>query len=287
MWPLTRKRPKERAKGLTAWAGRQIIRYLDQAAGGYRPYLAPPVEILQRTLQPGDVLLVEGDTRVAGIIKYLTQSTWSHAALYVGDALPPDPGTGERLELVEALAEQGVIGVPLAKYARFNTRICRPVGLTDAERRRVVAFALSYLGRQYDTRYILDLVRYLFPYPPVPVALRRRLLALGSGDPTRAICSTMIAQAFHEIGYPILPDSEIHQQLAGGGYTASPYVESEAMHIRTAGLFTPRDFDISPYFAVVKPTLEAGFDFHALAPVERRLPEPDPVLAGAPEDGWG
>jgi hypothetical protein len=26
----------------------------------------------------------------------------------------------------------------------------------------------------------------------------------------------------------------------------------------------PRDFDISPYFAVVKPTLEAGFDYRAL-----------------------
>jgi hypothetical protein len=274
MWPLTRKRPKEKAKGLSAWAGRQIIRYLEQPAQGYRPYLAPRLEVLQRTLQPGDVLLVEGDTRVAGIIKYLTQSTWSHAALYIGDGLPPDPKTGERRDLVEALAEDGVVAVPLSKYARFNTRICRPVALTGDERRAVVDFALSYLGRQYDTRYIADLVRYLFPYPPVPVALRRRLLALGSADPTRAICSTMIAQAFHEIGYPILPDAQIHERATGAGYRLSHYAEAEAMHIRTAGLFTPRDFDISPYFAIVKPTLEQGFDFHQLAV----RPEPDPAL---------
>ncbi|HEY7458830.1 MAG TPA: lipo-like protein, partial [Xanthobacteraceae bacterium] len=26
-------------------------------------------------------------------------------------------------------------------------------------------------------------------------------------------------------------------------------------------LFAPRDFDISPYFAIVKPTIEAGFDY--------------------------
>ena len=32
-----------------------------------------------------------------------------------------------------------------------------------------------------------------------------RMIALGSGDPTRAICSTMIAQAFGLVHYPILP----------------------------------------------------------------------------------
>ena len=32
-------------------------------------------------IEPGDVLLVEGDNRISAIIKYLTQSTWSHSAL--------------------------------------------------------------------------------------------------------------------------------------------------------------------------------------------------------------
>lgn len=262
----------------TAWAGKQIVRYLEKPITGYTPYVSPRLNILRRALRPGDVLLVEGDTRVGSIIKYLTQSTWSHAALYVGEGRT-HPETGEPYELVEALAEDGVIGVPLAKYAKFNTRICRPMGLTDDERARVVNFALSYLGRQYDTRYILDLVRYLMPRPPVPMALRRRMLALGAGDPTRAICSTMIAQAFHEVGYPILPDSDAHEAATGTPYNTSHYAESEAMHIRKAGLFTPRDFDISPYFAIVKPTLEGNFDFHALAQAERRGPEPDPSLA--------
>lgn len=30
-------------------------------------------------------------------------------------------------------------------------------------------------------------------------------------------------------------------------------------------LYAPRDFDISPYFAVVKPTLQAGLDYRRLA----------------------
>jgi hypothetical protein len=35
----------------------------------------------------------------------------------------------------------------------------------------------------------------------------------------------------------------------------------EIYHIRDCSLYTPRDFDISPYFAVVKPTIEVGFDY--------------------------
>ena len=35
-------------------------------------------------MEPGDILLVEGNQRVSSAIKYLTQSTWSHAAFYLG-----------------------------------------------------------------------------------------------------------------------------------------------------------------------------------------------------------
>jgi hypothetical protein len=259
------RRPAEHrtfAERVVEWASTRIVRYLEEPVGGYTPFFAPQPQILSDTLRPGDVLLVEGNTRVGGIIKHLTQSTWSHAALYIGDALA-DGGPAPPV-LLEAMPEDGVIAVPLSKYARFNTRICRPVGLTEAERRSVVEFALGFLGRKYDLRYILDLTRYLMPHPPVPTAMRRRLLAIGSGDPTRAICSTMIAQSFQSIGYPILPDNETHLMTMQEPYGVSPYVESEALHIRREGLFTPRDFDISPYFQIIKPTIENGFDFHRL-----------------------
>jgi hypothetical protein len=259
-------------RSLARWAGRRLIRYFDQPVSGYAPFSAPPQEILRRTLRPGDVLLVEGNSRMSVIIKYLTQSTWSHSALYVGDALPKTAGETESRVLVEALAEEGVVAVPLSKYAYYNTRICRPVGLNEDQRRQVVAFAVSYLGRQYDLRYILDLIRYLIPYPPIPVALRRRALALGSGDPTRAICSTMIAQAFNSIGYPILPDTEQPDEAEGPNYRVSPYVASEALSIRRDGLFTPRDFDISPYFEIVKPSIESGFNFRRWSQTKRRWP---------------
>ena len=89
---------------------------------------------------------------------------------------------------------------------------------------------------------------------------RRRLLSFGSGDPTRAICSSLIAQAFESIRYPILPviTREFRADLL-----ARPQ-RSEILHIRHHSLYAPRDFDLSPYFHVVKPTLEAGFDYHRL-----------------------
>ena len=61
--------------------GRRLARKLDAPAPGVRPYTHANVAALRRVLQPGDVLLVEGNSRISVAIKYLTQSTWSHAAL--------------------------------------------------------------------------------------------------------------------------------------------------------------------------------------------------------------
>jgi hypothetical protein len=246
---------------VTRWISGQILSYLNTPTYRYAPFFGPEPSILKRALMPGDVLLVEGNTRLSAVIKYLTQSTWSHAALYIGDALgPPKPGEEPKV-LIEAEAEPGVQAVPLSSFAHYNTRICRPVGLSAEDRKKVVDFAVSKIGMQYDTKQILDLARFLFPYPPVPVALRRRLLAIGSGDPTRAICSTLIAQAFYAIHYPILPERVV---MGGKVYGIGPYIHDEIEHIRKYGLFTPRDFDVSPFFAVIKPTIEHGFDYHAL-----------------------
>ena len=162
---------------------------------------------------------------------------------------------------MEADLNQGIIAVPLATYARFNTRVCRPVGLTAEDRWRVVAYAVSRRGQSYDLKNLIDLARYLLPTPPVPSFLRRRLLALGSGDPTRAICSTLIAQAFQSVRYPILPRIEI---LCPEGQQPCAYSVREVLHIRHHSLFTPRDFDLSPYFRIIKPVEALGFDYRAL-----------------------
>ena len=164
--------------------------------------------------------------------------------------------------LIEVTVEQGCVAVPLASYRNYNTRICRPIGLTDDDRRAVVDFMAASIGRRYDTRNLIDLARYLLPTPPVPVRWRRRMLALGSGDPTRAICSSLIAEAFGRIHYPILPLIETAEPA--GTRPMSTYSRDEILHIRHYSLYAPRDFDLSPFFRVVKPTIERGFDYKAL-----------------------
>ena len=240
--------------------GRALARFLTEP----RPYELRPTtsvpDALATVLRKGDVLLVEGNTRISVTIKYLTQSSWSHAALYIGDALGPPADGGEPNVLLEADVNAGVRAVPLSKYATQHTRICRPVGLSGEEIDRVIGFAAARIGRQYDRKHIWDLARYLLPTPPIPSRWRRRLLAIGSGDPTRAICSTLIAEAFDSVGYPLLP----HPLLARGGEPANDAATAEVRRIHEQGLFVPRDFDVSPYFQIIKPTLEQGFDPHLM-----------------------
>jgi hypothetical protein len=97
------------------------------------------------------------------------------------------------------------------------------------------------------------------PHPLVPMRFRRRRrLARGSGDPTRFICSTLMAQAFHVVQYPILPRVEVIRKE--GAEREAELLMEEIHHIRHHSLYTPRDYDIPPFFSVVKPTFEGVFN---------------------------
>jgi hypothetical protein len=193
---------------------------------------------MRQSLQQGDVVLVEGNTKFSTAIKYLSQSTWSHAMLYIGNG-----------EFIEADVSKGIIRSNITELVGYHTRICRPIGLTTEEVDAVCYHAVSKLGGTYDLRNVFDLVRYLVPILPFPARHRRKLLAFGSGDPTKAVCSTLVAEAFESINYPILPKLGRAHRLQKRHFT----------------LITPRDFDVSPYFKVVKPTIELGFDFRTFA----------------------
>ena len=230
--------------------GHVIARYLEKPARATsRSHRAP--RALAASLKPGDVLLVEGNNHISGVIKYLTQSTWSHAALYVGPIGGHDRGRRA------ARADRGG-----ARQRRRSPRRCRNIltstpasaarsALPRETAQRVCAYAFERIGLDYDVKNIIDLMRYLFPLP-VPQRWRRRMIALGSGDPTKTICSALIAQAFESVRYPILPKTTRAESRAA---------RREILDIRHYSLYAPRDFDISPYFAVVKPTIERGFDY--------------------------
>ena len=239
--------------------GLSMARYL-MAEVETHPLAPPePTERLRELLRPGDVILVEGRSRISQPIKYLTQSTWSHAALFVGPVAGCAEAGGEPHVLVEADLVDGVRLSPLSRYRDYHVRICRPANLDSDDIDRLLAFVAKRVGAKYDLYNLFDLFRFLAPTPPIPSRLRRRFIAVGSGAPSRAICSTLIAEAFHSIRYPVLPMIEM---VAASDPKTQRHITREILHIRDSSLYTPRDFDLSPFFAVLKPELAAGFDYH-------------------------
>src|SRR4051794_6064521 len=242
--------------------GKLIASYLQKEVPGYEPFTPSDPEHLRGIIQEGDVWLIEGNNRVSGIIKYLTQSTWSHAALYVGPIDGASEPDGEPHVLIEANIGEGVTSAPLSKYFPYHTRLCRPVGLSYEDRTTVCRYAINRIGFGYDTKNIVDLMRFLIPLP-IPQRGRRGMIAFGPGDPTKIICSALIARAFDAVRYPILP------KITQAG---SRRARREILHIRDSSLYMPRDFDISPYFEIVKPTIVHGFDYLSLHWADKQKP---------------
>jgi hypothetical protein len=240
------------------------------------------VEKLKKALRTGDVLLVEGDQRVSQVIRYLTQSSWSHSALYVGDELlKGDPaqavaltekyGAEARFMLVEAAVGEGVVASPLAKYEPYNIRICRPKGLRREDLETIVAHCVARLGDPYDVRHVIDLARFFFPVSIVPRRWRRAALHFGSGSDREVICSSMIAKAFHQVGYPITPRVTLEPNGAPPPWwkrlvSRNGHAPIARFRKQDPTLITPRDFDLSPYFDIVKfnHLAEPNFDYRRI-----------------------
>ncbi|HIA07829.1 MAG TPA: hypothetical protein EYN73_01875 [Chromatiaceae bacterium] len=202
--------------------------------------------------RPGDVVLVEGTSRVSDVIKLITQSNWTHSALYIGrlyDIEDPElrdmvtqhyDGDPEDQLLLEALLGSGTIIVPLTKYKKFHLRLCRPNGLAPKDASAVIAHAVRQLGKDYDIRHLLDLARFLYPWTIMPRRWRSSLFEASADDTTRTVCSCLIAEAFHKVQFPILPfvGRDEHGELR--------------LVKRNPRLYTPKDFDYSPYFDIIK-----------------------------------
>ena len=203
-------------------------------------------------LRTGDVMLIEGRSRVSEVIKIITQSPWSHSVLYIGrlyDIKDPDlratieyhyDGDPEDQLVIEALMGRGTIVSPLDNYKNDHLRICRPSGLAPADAEAVIAYAVKHLGWEYDVRQILDLARFFFPWTFLPRRWRSSLFEHNAGNPTRTVCSTLLAEAFNAVDFPILPFIDRAEDGSVRFFKRNPR------------LFAPRDFDYSPYFSIIK-----------------------------------
>ena len=255
-----------------------VVRFLTREGKNYQRRIPNNLENLKKHVRPGDVLLVEGKSRLSQIIKYLTQSSWSHSGIYVGDRLMDERhprgeryqdlyGEESRYLVLEADLASGVSAVPLSKYTDFNIRVCRPYCISDADMERVVAEVIAHSGDRYDQRQLLDLGRYLAPFHLLPARWRRKVFFAGESDSRSVICSGLIAQAFVRVRYPIMPmlPASIREEQQEGLHPWGPRMR--AVHPR---LVLPRDFDLSPYFRIVKfNSVEEGpLDYRAIEWVE-------------------
>ena len=276
---------------------RFAVRQLTKPVKHYNIVYPNDLAELKRQIRKGDVILAEGNERISEVIKYLTQSSWSHSALYVGDEpIKRDPelrlklaqkyGEEANYMVVEALVQSGVVLTPLANYRNFNIRICRPYRLSESDLRVVMEAALASVGRKYDLRNAFDLGRYFLPVSLVPARFRRTALRFGSGDPTRAICSSMIAECFDRVRFPIVPKiqpmpegymAEHGRPRRLGKLISKPiHLPPGLYHMISPSLVTPRDFDLSPYFEVIKFNLIAGarFDYRRIVWADVEAEEP-------------
>ncbi len=271
-----------------------VVRLLTKPLKQYVLKIPNDLAKMERYIRKGDVVLVEGNERISEAIKYLTQSSWSHVALYVGDEpLKRDPELKNRLLgefgddakhlLVEALVERGVVLTPLSGYRDFNIRICRPYNLARDDMHRVIDDALSNVGYTYDLRNILDLARYFLPMSLVPRRFRRNALRFGSGEPTYVICSSMIADCFHRVKFPIVPNfkelPKLEERLEDWRRLRRLFARRDGrrfgvLQMVSPTLITPRDFDLSPYFQVVKFNIieDLKFDYRKLIWAEDEPP---------------
>lgn len=237
-----------------------VVRFLIHEGKNYQRRIPNNVDNLKKHVRHGDVLLVEGKSRISQIIKYLTQSSWSHSGIYVGDRLMDAPhprgglfrdvyGDDARHLVLEADLASGVTASPLGKYLDYNIRVCRPYCISDGDIESVVSEVIAHVGDRYDQRQLFDLGRYLTPFHLLPARWRRKVFFSGDSDSRSVICSSLIAQAFLRVRYPIMPllPASMQEEQQQGLHPWGPRMRS--VHPR---LVLPRDFDLSPYFRIVK-----------------------------------
>ncbi len=219
------------------------------------PYEGMPLcdfERIRYEVRPCDVLLIEGRSRVSEVIKQVTQSPWTHSCLYIGRLhdiddldlrqLVAEHFQGEPNEqlVIEGFLGKGTIVTRLDCYRNDHIRICRPRDLARDDAQKVIQFATQKLGTDYDVRQIFDLMRFMMPWSFLPRRWRSTLFESTHNSTARTVCSSMIAEGFSKVNFPILPTIRKHEE------TGIELIKNNPR------LITPKDFDYSPYFDIIK-----------------------------------
>ena len=289
--------PSRVLHGITGWA----VRMLTDPIRLYSASEVTDVKSLKTRLEVGDVVLVSGNARISYVVKILTTSQWSHVVLYVGDRR--DLLTESEIEewtalFGEASLKHLVIDAdpirrvhlkPIEEYAGLMLRHCRAEALRPEDAGLVVDSALSQLGREYDVKHILRLLFFFsFPWEILPETFRRFTTEFTLSENDR-ICSRVVSEAFHSVGYPIRHAELVRDRgalhntalgfafglrnrgktaaklLAGGRVRAAfarltdkRYTE---IHLKGERHITPADYDLSRFFSVIKDNDDLTIDY--------------------------
>lgn len=259
---------------ITSFLRKIILKKLEKQKQRYEQRAYNNLSKLYSVIRPGDVVLVEGRSDMSRLIKLFSNSHWSHAAMYVGKALINSDhkegdsylkryGEDANHMLVEAFTEKGVIATPLKKYKDYNIRLCRPYGILESDLRHVIEQVTGSLGMRYDDQNVTAIAFMALQALWRPPSKNTSRACLGNCNNFQVICSGMIAQAFQSVGYPIVPallpqspkDAFNENNPYGGGLIMRHYTQ-----------ITPRDFDLSPNFEVIKYNIKGTilFDYKSL-----------------------
>ena len=267
---MSHKTEKRSGKIIEHLAG-YLLKRMEMPILSYEKRIINNIANLYREIRVGDVVLVEGRSRISRVIQLFTKSSWSHSAFYIGDRLKDSRAEGWKNELygadetdlrhmlIEANAENGVTAVPLNKYKDQNIRICRPFGISREDLKTVTDDIVDNLGKHYDHENLVDLALLFLPSFLHPFKKRTIQACLGGCNEYQVICSGMIAKAFQKVGYPIVPalvsESDMESPLINNPY-------GSRLIMRHYSQIVPRDFDLSPNFEIIKYNIISlgGFD---------------------------
>jgi hypothetical protein len=213
-----------------------VIGKLHQQRYRYRLLYRNDMAGLKRALRPGDVILVEGEKLVSDWIKVFSYHTWTHCALWVGDATAlPMHSNKDFVEtggnIVEGIMGRGVVLSDIEKYRDFNLRICRPEGLSRDRIRRAIRFALEQIGAPYDEDNVTQFVHFSFASDSNPTS------PMGQLEQGKFTCSSLLAMAFQSVDFPVIHFYDNSEDR---------YVSYHASQVQ------PKDFDLSLNFQVIK-----------------------------------
>ena len=141
-----------------------------------------------------DILLFKGNGWVSKIIKWKTQSAYSHAGLIAW--------WGERLMVLEAVGS-GVRATPISynlnKYEGGIDYYRCTEDISESTRKSMLAFAQKQLGKEYDFKRLIGFFIKLMLNKPLQ---QRESVKV----PSTFFCSEYVAEIYEQVGCDLVPE---------------------------------------------------------------------------------